>query len=290
MTTPLALVLLVLAAGPQDATRETLGQARCAQCHDHQDENRWWLKDRHRAAADPLISRDSSYLRVADRYRITTERALASDGPCAVCHATVPAGAGSRPISEGVSCERCHGPASAWLEVHDDDDPIFGRDRKGFVEALKLGLRDLENLDVRANVCMSCHYITEGKLVAAGHTSGKDFDYARGMSKIRHWKDRVPVTDEAILRAVGKRRAERGPLPPQLLPSLDTTVVIDPLSGFSIPRRVQNQIVAKTPSASPIPTLTLPPFPTVTREMTIEQRLALLSGRLREVAALSASP
>ena len=74
---------------------------------------------------------------------------------CTVCHApmqTVPAErrADAVKISDGVSCENCHGPAENWIRSHT---------RKDYTHAdrINAGMRDLQNLYVRANTCVACH-------------------------------------------------------------------------------------------------------------------------------------
>jgi cytochrome c peroxidase len=53
-------------------------------------------------------------------------------------------------VSEGVSCESCHGPAENWLRSHTRHD--YTR-----ADRTASGMRDLQNLYVRANTCVACH-------------------------------------------------------------------------------------------------------------------------------------
>src|SRR5205085_56753 len=69
--------------------------------------------------------------------------------------------------SEGVSCESCHGPASAWLGPHAVKN--FSRQ-----QSVALGMYDTSNLILRAEKCLSCHLGTTNKwvdheMIAAGH-------------------------------------------------------------------------------------------------------------------------
>jgi len=89
---------------------------------------------------------------------------------CLGCHAlyTTPEQRG-RPfeISEGVSCESCHGPASAWLGPHTTRDWPHEK-------SVALGMRDTRNVIHRAGLCLECHLGTKDKfvdheMIAAGH-------------------------------------------------------------------------------------------------------------------------
>lgn len=89
---------------------------------------------------------------------------------CLTCHAlAVPASQKGRDfdISDGVSCESCHGPASAWLGPHTTRD--FPR-----AQSVALGMYDTSDLVRRSEKCLSCHLGTKDKevdhqMIAAGH-------------------------------------------------------------------------------------------------------------------------
>ena len=103
--------------------------------------------------------------------RILKLGAKAEESPkCLACHAlyTTPEQRG-RPfeVSEGVSCESCHGPASAWLGPHTTRDWPHEK-------SVALGMRDTRNLIQRSNLCLECHLGTKEKfvdheMIAAGH-------------------------------------------------------------------------------------------------------------------------
>jgi hypothetical protein len=91
---------------------------------------------------------------------------------CLSCHAT-PADSGRRGArflrSDGVSCEACHGAASGWLEAHYSRGASHERN-------VSLGLVPLERPEVRASVCLDCHFgssrdnqFVTHRLMAAGH-------------------------------------------------------------------------------------------------------------------------
>jgi cytochrome c554/c'-like protein len=126
----------------------------------------WILQDKHSRAYQALTGE------VGERMaRILKLSAKAEESPkCLACHAlyTTPEQRG-RPfeISEGVSCESCHGPASAWLGLHTTRD-------RPHEKSVALGMRDTRNLIKRSGLCLECHLGTKEKfvdheMIAAGH-------------------------------------------------------------------------------------------------------------------------
>jgi Cytochrome c554 and c-prime len=126
----------------------------------------WILQDKHSRAYQALTGE------IGERMaRILKLNAKAEDSPkCLACHAlyTTPEQRG-RPfeISEGVSCESCHGPASAWLGPHTTHDWPHEK-------SVALGMRDTRNVIRRADLCLECHLGTKEKfvdheMIAAGH-------------------------------------------------------------------------------------------------------------------------
>jgi Cytochrome c554 and c-prime len=126
----------------------------------------WILQDKHSRAYQALTGD------IGERMaRILKLGAKAEDSTkCLACHAlyTTPEQRG-RPfeISEGVSCESCHGPASAWLGPHTTRDWPHEK-------SVALGMRDTRNVIHRAGLCLECHLGTKEKfvdheMIAAGH-------------------------------------------------------------------------------------------------------------------------
>ena len=91
---------------------------------------------------------------------------------CLGCHATFAPTSqrGARfQLSDGVGCESCHGPAEGWLASH------YARPAT-HASNVADGLTPLENPQVRANVCLDCHYgstkagqFVTHSMMAAGH-------------------------------------------------------------------------------------------------------------------------
>jgi len=126
----------------------------------------WILKDKHSRAFQALTGEGGE--RIA---RILKLGARAEDSPkCLACHAlyTAPEQRG-RPfeMSEGVSCENCHGPASGWLGPHTTRDWAHEK-------SVALGMYDTRDVIRRTEKCLNCHLGTQEKFVdhemfAAGH-------------------------------------------------------------------------------------------------------------------------
>ena len=109
---------------------------------------------------------------------------------CLACHALdVPVDMRARTfdLTDGVGCENCHGPASAWLGPHTT------RDWK-YEKSLDLGMYNTRNLVKRSEKCLTCHLGTAVKfvdheLIAAGHPD-LYFELDSFMSVMPpHWKD-----------------------------------------------------------------------------------------------------
>jgi hypothetical protein len=109
---------------------------------------------------------------------------------CLACHALdVPVDQRARTfdLTDGVGCENCHGPASAWLGPHTT------RDWK-YEKSLDLGMYNTRDLVKRSEKCLSCHLGNSDKsvdheLIAAGHPD-LYFELESFMSVMPpHWKD-----------------------------------------------------------------------------------------------------
>ena len=106
---------------------------------------------------------------------------------CTVCHApfqTVPAERLSKSvkISEGVSCENCHGPAENWLLSHTRKDYTH-------TDRVHAGMRDLQNLYVRANTCVACHQNVDADILAAGHPELIFELDGQAVTQPKHWQE-----------------------------------------------------------------------------------------------------
>jgi hypothetical protein len=183
----LSAILLLFAASPalaqsQPATQPSigihLGVATCngSSCHGASERPRnsyvrgnefliWSKQDKHRLAYNVLL--DDRAKKMAQAYGLTEPPEKAA--VCLDCHAdNVPARQQGPlfQLSDGVSCEACHGGASGWLGIH-----IAGATH---AENVAAGLTRTERPIVRAEKCLSCHYGDETRFVShrlygAGH-------------------------------------------------------------------------------------------------------------------------
>ena len=151
----------------------------------------WILQDKHSRAYQALTGD------VAERMaRILKLGTRAEESPkCLACHAlyTTPEQRGRAfEISEGVSCENCHGPASAWLGPH--TTRTWQHEK-----SVALGMTDTRNVIHRTEKCLECHLGTKNKfvdheMIAAGHPDLYfELDSFSAVMP-RHWK--VPRESE----------------------------------------------------------------------------------------------
>ncbi|MFY9803444.1 MAG: multiheme c-type cytochrome [Candidatus Acidiferrales bacterium] len=145
----------------------------------------WIVKDKHSKAYASLQGD------IGERMAAILGIGKAETAPkCLACHALdVPVGERARTfeLSEGVSCESCHGPAAAWLGPHTERDWTHAR-------SLALGMYDTRDLTRRTEKCLSCHLGTDAKsvdheMIAAGHPDLYfELDSFSAVMP-RHWKE-----------------------------------------------------------------------------------------------------
>ena len=155
-----------------------MGTATCASsnCHGsttarpdanilYNEHTTWARHDRHSKSWQTLTSEESK--RIAHNLGLGNP---AEEKLCLDCHSTFvpPDQRGEKHnFQDGVSCESCHGPAEQYLKSHSQP----GTSHQDNMQA---GLTDLVDLHGRAQLCLSCHYGTEDKvvnhrLIGAGH-------------------------------------------------------------------------------------------------------------------------
>src|SRR5260221_1064051 len=148
----------------------------------------WILKDKHSRAYQALTSD------VAERMaHILKLGAKAEESPkCLACHALYTAAeqrGRAFEISEGVSCENCHGPAQGWLGQHTERDSPAKH-----AQSVSLGMNDTRNVIHRTEKCLTCHLGTAQKfvdheMIAAGHPDLYfELDSFSAVMP-RHWKE-----------------------------------------------------------------------------------------------------
>jgi len=281
------------------AQYQTLGPASCGlgQTNCHTRENGWWTTDAHHNSLDRFYEPDEECLQIAKLYGITPADMLKGNKGCMRCHGTVISEKTARESEYGVSCESCHGPGSGYKDPHSEKPG-------GYEKALKLGLVELENLDKRAVACVYCHFITEPKLISAGHSDGAKFNYVTKMKSIanpNHWKKPLEPADQ-LKPAFEKAKKARGPAPVARAEPAPPTSKPTPIAPTPPPVK---DVVTDEPPPSPTPRprpapippaprpvlptalpaedvqpLTLDPFPTVTDSTSLQELILILKKRL----------
>jgi hypothetical protein len=145
----------------------------------------WIVKDKHSKAYASLQGN------LGERMATILGIGKAESAPkCLACHALdVPAAQRTRTfdLSEGVSCESCHGPAAAWLGPHTERDWTHEK-------SIAAGMYDTRDLTKRSEKCLSCHLGSEEKsvdheMIAAGHPDLYfELDSFSAVMP-RHWKE-----------------------------------------------------------------------------------------------------
>jgi hypothetical protein len=145
----------------------------------------WIVKDKHAQSYKALTGN------VGERMAGILGLGKAETAPrCLACHAlNPPAEERSRTfdVSEGVSCESCHGPASGWLGPHTERDWTHAK-------SVALGMVDTRDLEKRTEKCLSCHLgnaekFVDHEMIAGGHPDL--FFELDSFSAVmpRHWKE-----------------------------------------------------------------------------------------------------
>jgi Cytochrome c554 and c-prime len=145
----------------------------------------WIVKDKHAQSYKALTGN------IGERMAGILGLGKAETAPqCLACHAlNPPAEERSRTfdVSEGVSCESCHGPASGWLGPHTERDWTHQK-------SVALGMVDTRDLVKRTEKCLSCHLgnaekYVDHEMIAGGHPDL--FFELDSFSAVmpRHWKE-----------------------------------------------------------------------------------------------------
>jgi hypothetical protein len=154
----------------------------------------WIVQDRHSRAYtvlnQPLGQRMAAILKIGDPTK---------EQKCLVCHALAPPPAlmgREFDISEGVSCESCHGPSSLWLGPH-----VQASARHA--DMVRLGLVDNKNLEARSERCLTCHLGTENaqvdhEMLAAGHPDLTFELDSFDSIEPPHWVEKAPDQKQPI--------------------------------------------------------------------------------------------
>ena len=264
------------------AQQQTLGPGSCGlgQNNCHFNDNEWWKNDDHKVTVQSIYDALPQYEKMAELTGVGAKNLFRGDNMCMKCHGTVISGQEKKETDNGVSCESCHGPGSGYKDPHSEGDPKLGDQRPGYIKGLQLGMRELANLDKRAEACVSCHYINDEKLLRAGHPPGNTFNYAKGIRQVsQHWGKQVGAadTDNGPFQ---KAMQKRGPIP--------TVTLAAAAEQSPVVYRQAPRPPSPPPSISSDPffpltakgTITLEPFPNVPDSATFQEILLVVKQRL----------
>jgi hypothetical protein len=203
-------------------TAQFFGAGSCKQCHqaptpdnpavfvELTEYETWSSQDKHSLAYAVLLGPIGK--RMGEILGNDPQYVLKSEAGCLVCHAMdfPKARQGTQfTIEDGVSCDGCHGPSQDWIGAHAADKQNWRK--KSAADKQKLGMRDLRNPAIKADLCLSCHVgnTNEGKVVthpmyAAGHPPLPAFELATFCKNLpQHWFDikKIPLlTTDASLQ------------------------------------------------------------------------------------------
>ena len=159
-------------------------KGKCEQCHEKAVSA--WSESTHKKTFDELHLREEA-TKILERLGSTGS--IRRNDECVQCHYTQTATeAGGRPKTVmGVSCQRCHGGAVDWLDVHQNAD--LNPERKDrLAKAEAAGMRLTDDIYTLAMNCFQCHTVPREDLVNKGeHPAGSDFELvAWANGEVRH--------------------------------------------------------------------------------------------------------
>lgn len=213
------------AAMPQDSEHLSVGVVNCASsmCHGaiepwkeshilHNEYSTWLRLDKHAEAYNVLLNVDSK--RIAKKLGLA--QPAHKEKICLDCHAhnPKPEKRGERfSLSDGVSCEGCHGAAEKWIKTHTEPTATHASN-------IKDGLYPTDRPVELAKLCLSCHLGNEKKLVThrlmgAGHPRlAFDLDTFSAIQPPHYlidkdWLERKGEYDGVRIWAIGQAMAVR---------------------------------------------------------------------------------
>jgi Cytochrome c554 and c-prime len=149
----------------------------------------WTLKDKH-AQAYTVLTNEASIRMLKILNLPPPNNGPPEQAPkCLACHALdVPPAQQDKAfkLSEGVSCDSCHGPSSGWMSEHTRKD-------WNYEKSVQHGMYDTRNLVERSKKCLSCHVgnaekSVDHEMLAAGHPDlFFELDSFEAVMP-RHWK------------------------------------------------------------------------------------------------------
>ncbi|MGI9625439.1 MAG: multiheme c-type cytochrome, partial [Longimicrobiales bacterium] len=274
-------------------------------CSCHGDAEDWWFDDAHQSSHFSLVNQQPKAVSIATLYGISAAQMGQGNQICMNCHGMPLSSNPSGQVTSGVGCESCHGGSSQYLDPHEDGGNP------------QLGMTNLKDAATRAADCSRCHLITDERLLASGHPSGSNYDFAAANTAIQHFPEgRVersrgrrgesytPVAAAALSAAYAAERSgrpvpqvqvvEAPPPPPRPTPAVGaaappaartgtrvSTTGGDPVAAPPPPPRARP--VGRTSAPRPSVRINLPPLPAVADSTAAEDILLLIKNRLQEI-------
>lgn len=207
--------------GSQAKPERVLGvlQANCKKCHE--SEVKAWMASKHYKADDRLSTPKAKEYATAMGIKNAD---IHKKSLCLNCHGTKAAdkdGSNVHAFDYGVSCSSCHGgsgpmDADGWLNAHgsyggpnvtiDQETEKHRKTRLDFCE--KAGMIGSAKIEVLAKNCLSCHVVSNKKLVNAGHPAmHKEFFELAGWTagEVRH-NFKLDKTTNAVAPSLWAKR------------------------------------------------------------------------------------
>lgn len=156
----------------------------------------WARKDPHATAFATLRNAESrQMMALLNRGKDGPPTDATNDARCLSCHSTTefkedrPHAPANHQLSDGVSCESCHGPSKNWLGLHSTHEwKTLSAEQKsehGFLDTTT-------DLAARVKMCADCHIGSPGRdvnhdLIAAGHPR-LNFEFSAYYANLpKHW-------------------------------------------------------------------------------------------------------
>ena len=264
---------------PQTVGHRIVGPSNCSSCH--KEQNEWAKSDRHIASLEKLVGNPKAY-QIAGKYygrTFTASTIVVGSVVCMDCHATVISGQTAFPARYGASCESCHGPSGDYKEKHSNENPPHG-----YPVGKDYGMLVLEQPDLWAEDCAQCHYITNPRLVAAGHPGDtfkeKNLSIVDASRKIFHWPKGPAEVPSSLSDLFEKVKSKRGAIP--AVTQIATTLP-SAARGSEVSSQGE-QVSAPSTSTAIVPrTIDLEPFPVLSDSVSVEERLMVLKRRLEQL-------
>jgi hypothetical protein len=196
-----------------------LGTKDCEDCH--MAEGLVWEGSKHFTSFREIHRRDKAKKILA----AVGEEDMRRSEICTACHYTIweKPFAGEARAHAGPSCESCHGPASAWINIHSDfggprvkvDEETAAHRAERLRRSAAAGMiLPSARYDIAAN-CMACHGLANpridtavlGRMLRAEHPFVADFELVRySQGTVRHRFYRPDVTHNAVMTEAERAR------------------------------------------------------------------------------------